>query len=99
MSLKATLRPGSSFFCLSQFHSSVAQSTGGRILGRVADPSGAVLAGAKVTLSNEATGVSRDSQDQRRAATTFSSKSGPGNTASKFEQQGFKTNRPQECDS
>jgi Carboxypeptidase regulatory-like domain/TonB dependent receptor len=37
-----------------------AQSTGGRILGRVADPSGAVLAGVKVTLTNEATGVSAD---------------------------------------
>ncbi len=37
-----------------------AQGTGGRILGRVADPSGAVLAGVKVTLTNEATGVSTD---------------------------------------
>ena len=34
------------------------QSTGGRILGRVSDPTGAVLAGVKVTLTNEATGVS-----------------------------------------
>ena len=37
-----------------------AQSTGGRILGRVADPTGAVLANVKVTLTNEATGVSTD---------------------------------------
>ncbi len=36
-----------------------AQSTGGRILGRVADSSGAVLAGVKVTATNEATGASR----------------------------------------
>jgi hypothetical protein len=35
-----------------------AQGTGGRILGRVTDPSGAVLAGVNVTLTNEATGVS-----------------------------------------
>ena len=35
-----------------------AQGTGGRILGRVADSSGAVLSGVKVTLTNEATGVS-----------------------------------------
>ena len=35
----------------------VAQSTGGRILGRIADPTGAVLANVKVTLTNEATGV------------------------------------------
>ena len=37
-----------------------AQGTGGRILGRVADPTGAVLSGVKVTATNEATGVSRD---------------------------------------
>ncbi len=39
-----------------------AQGTGGRILGRVADPSGAVLSGAKVSAVNEATGVNRDTQ-------------------------------------
>ena len=37
-----------------------AQSTGGRILGRVSDPTGAVLANVKVTLTNEATGVSSE---------------------------------------
>jgi len=35
-----------------------AQGTGGRILGRVSDPSGALLANVQVTLTNEATGVS-----------------------------------------
>jgi hypothetical protein len=39
-----------------------AQGTGGRILGRVADPSGAVVGGVKVTAINEATGVSRETQ-------------------------------------
>src|ERR1017187_269785 len=39
-----------------------AQGTGGRILGRVADPTGAVVGGVKVTAVNEATGISRDSQ-------------------------------------
>ncbi|HXM11963.1 MAG TPA: carboxypeptidase regulatory-like domain-containing protein [Terriglobales bacterium] len=38
-----------------------AQGTGGRILGRVADSSGAVLANVSVTLTNEATGVSSNS--------------------------------------
>ncbi len=38
-----------------------AQGTGGRILGRVADSSGAVLSGVSVTLTNEATGVSSES--------------------------------------
>ncbi|HEY1658981.1 MAG TPA: carboxypeptidase regulatory-like domain-containing protein [Candidatus Sulfotelmatobacter sp.] len=36
-----------------------AQGTSGRILGRVSDPSGAVVAHAKVVATNEATGVSR----------------------------------------
>jgi hypothetical protein len=39
-----------------------AQGTSGRILGRVADPSGAILPGTKVTLVNEATSVSRDTK-------------------------------------
>ena len=38
----------------------VGQGTTGRILGRVADPSGAVLGQVKVTATNDATGVSRD---------------------------------------
>ncbi len=38
-----------------------AQGTGGRILGRVSDPSGAVLSGTKVLATNDATGVSRES--------------------------------------
>ncbi len=37
-----------------------AQGTGGRILGRVSDPTGAILGGVKVTLTNEATGVSSE---------------------------------------
>src|ERR1700734_116768 len=37
-----------------------AQSAGGRIRGTVSDPSGAAVVGAKVTLINEATNVSRD---------------------------------------
>jgi len=39
---------------------SFAQGTGGRILGRVSDPSGAVLSGARVLATNDATGVSHD---------------------------------------
>src|SRR5437868_4327167 len=38
------------------------QSTGGRIVGRVTDSSGAVVPGAKVILTNEATGVNYNSQ-------------------------------------
>jgi hypothetical protein len=39
----------------------VAQGTGGRILGRIADPTGAVLSGVKITATNDATGVGHDS--------------------------------------
>ena len=49
--------------------SALAQSTGGRIVGRVADPTGAVLAGVKVTLTNQATGASRR-REPTTAATT-----------------------------
>jgi hypothetical protein len=38
----------------------LAQGTTGRILGRVSDPSGAIVSGVKVTLVNEGTGVSRE---------------------------------------
>jgi hypothetical protein len=38
----------------------LAQGTGGRILGRIADPTGAVLSGVKVTATNDATGVIHD---------------------------------------
>jgi Carboxypeptidase regulatory-like domain/TonB dependent receptor len=38
----------------------LAQGTGGRILGRVADSTGAVLANVRVTLVNEGTGVSQE---------------------------------------
>jgi outer membrane receptor protein involved in Fe transport len=37
-----------------------AQGTGGRILGRASDASGAVLSGVKVTVTNEGTGVSHE---------------------------------------
>src|SRR5689334_8037449 len=39
-----------------------AQSTGGRIIGRVVDTSGAVVPGAKITLTNEATNVNYGSE-------------------------------------
>ncbi len=57
-----TARWAAILFCLVCSPFLLAQSTGGRILGRVADPSGAVLANVKVTLVNEATGVSQETQ-------------------------------------
>jgi hypothetical protein len=68
-----------------------AQSTGGRIVGRLADPTGAVLADVKVTLINEGTGVS---------ATAMSNGSGDyafpqvavGTYRMEFDLTGFKKN-------
>ncbi len=68
-----------------------AQSTGGRIIGRVADPSGAVLSGVTVTLTNQATGIER---------TTTTNDSGdyilvevqPATYEVDFENKGFKKN-------
>jgi Carboxypeptidase regulatory-like domain len=49
----------------------IAQGTGGRIIGRVADPSGAVLAHVKVVATNEATGVGRDTASNDSGDYTF----------------------------
>jgi hypothetical protein len=48
--------------CLANSTLVLAQGTGGRILGRVADPTAAVLAGVKVTLVNEAAGNAHETQ-------------------------------------
>ncbi|HEY7617684.1 MAG TPA: carboxypeptidase regulatory-like domain-containing protein, partial [Terriglobales bacterium] len=68
----------------------VAQSTGGRILGRVADPSGAVVAGVNISLTNEATGVSRTGKSNADGDYVFVEVQ-PGSYALSFEQKGFKT--------
>src|ERR1019366_6286448 len=65
-----------------------AQSTGGRIFGRVADASGAVLAGGKVTAANEATGVSRSTQTNDSGDYAFVDIP-VGTYDIKFEQAGF----------
>jgi hypothetical protein len=66
-----------------------AQSTGGRILGRVADPTGAVLAGVSVTATNEATGVGRDTKTNDSGDYVFPELSVGVYTLS-FELKGFK---------
>ena len=78
-------------FCLLSCTLLVAQSTGGRILGRVGDPSGAVLSGVKVILTNEATGVSRDQQTNASGDYVFVEVP-PGVYDVQFEQKGFKKN-------
>src|SRR5207253_5437857 len=67
------------------------QSTGGRILGRVADPSGAVLANVSVRITNQATGVARDTKTNGSGDYTFVEVA-PGNYTAEFERKGFKRN-------
>ena len=68
-----------------------AQGTGGRILGRVADASGAVLAGVKVTATNDATGVTRETQTNASGDYAFPEVP-VGNYTLSFDMTGFKTN-------
>ncbi|MGH9538357.1 MAG: carboxypeptidase regulatory-like domain-containing protein, partial [Terriglobales bacterium] len=78
-------------FCVANCTFLLAQSTGGRILGRVADPSGAVLAGVKVTIVNEATGVSRDAQTNDSGDFAFIEVP-VGTYRAEFDLAGFKKN-------
>ncbi|HEY8671221.1 MAG TPA: carboxypeptidase-like regulatory domain-containing protein, partial [Terriglobales bacterium] len=66
-----------------------AQSTGGRLLGRVSDPTGAVVGGVTVTLTNEATGVKRDTRTNEAGDYTFVEVA-PGNYVMEYAVQGFK---------
>src|SRR5271163_4792197 len=67
------------------------QSTSGRIVGRVADPTAAVLAGVKIILTNEATGASRDTQTNTNGDYNFVEVT-PGSYRVEFELAGFKKN-------
>ena len=47
------------------------QSTGGRVIGQVADSTGAVISGVTVTLVNEATAVSRSTKTDESGDYSF----------------------------
>jgi hypothetical protein len=68
-----------------------AQTTTGRLLGRVADPTGAVVAGVKVTLTNQATGVSTTRATNSSGDYNFVEVP-PGTYTVAFEMAGFKKN-------
>ncbi len=68
-----------------------AQGASGRIVGRVADPSAAVLAQVKITLTNEATGISRDALTNESGDYSFVEVA-PGTYTVQFELAGFKKN-------
>src|SRR6266851_6381166 len=67
------------------------QSTGGRILGRVADPTGAVLANVKITMVNQATAVGSDTQTNSSGDYSFLEVK-PGIYDVNFDHSGFKKN-------
>src|ERR1700686_1969568 len=67
------------------------QSTGGRIIGRVSDSTGAVVGGVTVTLGNEATGVSRDTKTNNSGDFNFIEVT-PGSYHVEYALQGFKKN-------
>jgi len=66
-----------------------AQSTGGRIGGRVSDPSGAVVPDVNVTLINDATGVSTRTQTSKGGDYSFPTVA-VGTYTIEFEREGFK---------
>ncbi|HEU5337303.1 MAG TPA: carboxypeptidase-like regulatory domain-containing protein, partial [Terriglobales bacterium] len=66
-----------------------AQGTGGRILGRVNDPTGAVLAGVQVKLVNEQTGVAQTTQTDKTGYYEFPTVP-VGTYDLQYEQSGFK---------
>ena len=69
----------------------LAQGADGRILGRVADPTGAVLSSVKVTLTNEATAISRDVLTNDSGDYSFVEVV-PGTYTIQYELKGFKKN-------
>ena len=76
-------------FCFVSSTFLLAQSTGGRILGQVADPSGAVLADVKVLLVNEATGTTREVKTSDNGDYVLVEVQ-PGSYRVEFENRGFK---------
>ncbi len=66
-----------------------AQGASGRIVGRVADPTAAVLAGVKITLLNEATGISRSVSSSDSGDYSFVEVV-PGTYTVQYELKGFK---------
>ena len=65
------------------------QSTGGRIMGKVSDQTGSVIDDAKVMLTNESTGVTRESRTNSSGDYVFVEVA-PGTYRLEFEQTGFK---------
>src|SRR5262249_39271661 len=65
------------------------QSTGGRVIGKLSDSTGAVISGVKVPLINQGTGVSRDTTTNENGDYTFVEVA-PANYRVEYTLQGFK---------
>ena len=76
-------------FCLLLATMLLAQGTGGRILGRISDASGAVLSGVKVTATNDATGVAQDAVSNESGDYVFPNLA-VGTYSLGFDLKGFK---------
>jgi hypothetical protein len=73
------------------FASAFGQSTGGRVIGKVSDSTGALVSGANIALINEATGVSRETKTDANGDYTFVEVA-PGHYRVEYTLQGFKKN-------
>jgi len=78
-------------FCLVTPTFLSAQSTGGRILGRITDPTGALLANVKVELVNQDTAVSREAISYSHGVYNFVEVP-VGTYRLEFDLSGFKKN-------
>ncbi len=78
-------------FVVLSFSLASGQSTGGRVIGQVADSTGAVISGVTVTLVNEATGVRRDTKSDDSGNYSFVEVA-PGNYHVETTMTGFKKN-------
>ncbi|HEV2697898.1 MAG TPA: carboxypeptidase-like regulatory domain-containing protein, partial [Terriglobales bacterium] len=79
------------FAVFSLVFSASGQSTGGRIIGKVSDSTGAVVSGVNVKLINVATGVARESKTGDSGDYTFVEVA-PGSYRAEYTLQGFKKN-------
>jgi Carboxypeptidase regulatory-like domain/TonB dependent receptor len=76
-------------FVLALLLTASGQSTGGRVIGRVSDSTGAVVSGVTVTLVNDATGVSRNTKTNETGDYTFIEVT-PATYHVEYTLQGFK---------
>jgi hypothetical protein len=76
-------------FTIATLTTAVGQSTGGRLLGRVTDSTGAVVNGVTVTLINDATGVRRETKTNESGDYTFVEVV-PGEYRAEYTLAGFK---------